>query len=432
LVAGGGKTALRKISTLLGCGARVKVVAPEGAPELADMVSDGRVVWEKRRVREDDFKTHSFAVLAAPPEISGELLLMARAAGCAAAVCASGADGDFALCAQAALDGCVVGVSSGGGDPSRAAALKRNILKTFGEPMTLLTRKSPLAAAQAALWTDALESAGFRTSLRFVESHGDRDRNRELSSFGFGAFVKALEEELLRGGGDCAVHSAKDVPAVPAEGCSLSAVLKRGSVRDVLVTRDGTELDALPPGAVVGTSSMRRRAQILYARPDLVCVKCRGNVDTRIGKLSSGEVDALVLAEAGLDRLGLPARSAPLPFVTSAGQGAVAAETLTDSPAEKILRQLNHLPTWYEVTAEREFLSRLAFGCVCPVGVNAVYSGGKLEMSAEIYPERGAPDRASVSGRAASAEDAAALAGELWDAMRGCPAARAITEGAAR
>jgi hydroxymethylbilane synthase len=134
-------------------------------------------------------------------------------------------------------------------------------------------------------------------------------------------------------------------------------------------------------------------------------------------------MDALVLAEAGLDRLGVSVSAVPLPFVTSAGQGAVVAETVSGSPADKILRSLNHAPTWYEVTAERGFLSRLASGCVCPVGVNAIYASGKMEIAAEVYPMEpgGVPERASVSGSVGSERDALALAEELWEAMRGMP-----------
>jgi hydroxymethylbilane synthase len=432
LVVGGGGVALRKITTLLRRGARVRMVSPDAVRELSDMASNGDIIWERRFARDDDFASHCFAVLAVPISLSRELAAMARSARCAADVCAEGSDGDFALCAQFEADGCFVGVSSGGRDPVRAAALKRKILKTISEPIMALARKSPLAMAQAAMWTDALASAGFNATVRTVTSHGDNDLKSELSSFGFGAFVKALEDELLNGRGDCAIHSMKDVPTVPADGCILSGVLKRGSVRDVLVTRDGTGLDSLPPGARVGTSSVRRRAQIGAERPDVVCVKCRGNVGTRLEKLASGEVDALALAEAGLERLGESARTSPLPFVTSAGQGAVVAEAVAGSPADKILRSLNHLPTWYEVTAERGFLSRLALGCVCPVGVNARYDHGMLEIAAEVYPMTPgpSPERASVSGSVGSGEDAVALADDLWEAMRDMPVTKEMAKGA--
>lgn len=432
LVVGGGGVAVRKIDTLLRCGARVRVIAPDGAEALEGLASEGRVLWERRRVREDDFASREYAILATPRDASVDLLAMARAAKCAVDVCADGSEGDFALCAQFRLDGCFVGVSSGGGDPARAASVKRNILGALSAPIALLTRKSPLARTQAAMWTEAIESAGHSVTVRAVSSHGDNDRKSELSSFGFGAFVKALEDELLSGRGDCAVHSMKDVPTIPADGCSLVAVLRRGSPRDVIITRGGGGLDSLPSGARVGTSSVRRRAQVLAVRPDLECVKCRGNVETRLAKLYSGEADAVILAEAGLERLGVGEGAAPLPFVTSAGQGAVVAEARTGSRAEEMLRSLNHLPTWYEVCAEREFLSRIAYGCVCPVGVNASYSSGTLEITAEVYPDDGGlPDRASARGSVASDDDARALGEELWTAMRDAPAVRGMAKVAA-
>jgi len=431
LVVGGGLLALRKINTLLGCGARVRVIASGVVDAVERLASEGRVVLERRVVCGDDFTSHRFAVLAVPRSVSAGLERMARAAACAIDVCADGSQGDFALCAQFEMDGCFVGVSSGGVDPARAASVKKSISTGFREPIVVLTRRSQLATAQAALWTEILGAAGFRTSVRTVESHGDRDRSSELSSFGFGAFVKALEDEMLNGRGDCAVHSMKDVPTIPVEGCSLAAVLKRESVRDVLVTRGGGGLDSLPRGALIGTSSVRRRAQIRHARPDIACVNCRGNIGTRLEKLFAGKVDALVLAEVGLERIGAQVCAEALPFITSAGQGAVVAEALTGSVTARILRLMNHLPTWYEVTAERAFLSRLAYGCVCPVGVNAFYNSGHMEMTAEVYPESGAPERASVRGAIGSEEDAAALADELWGLMCDGPVVREMRKAAA-
>jgi hydroxymethylbilane synthase len=432
LVVGGGSAARRKIMTLLGCGARVRMVSPAALPELEAMAENGTISWERRFARLEDFASHKFAILAVPGDAAGELAAMAREAGSIADVCADGRRGDFALCAQFGAEECFVGVSSGGSDCVRAASLKRRMMNSLGGEVTILTRNSPLALVQADMWVRALAGIGVAAAARGVSSQGDRDMNSDLSAFGFGAFVKALEDELLNGRGDLAVHSLKDVPSSVRGGCVLAAVLKRGSVHDVLLTRNGGGLDSLPARARVGTSSVRRRAQIMGVRPDAECVKCRGNVGTRLQRLDEGEVDALVLAEAGLERLGIDmGRAAPLPFVTSAGQGAVAAEVRAGSKMEGILKLLNHAPTWYEVAAEREFLSRIGFGCVCPVGVNAEYADGEMVLSAEVYPlEPGAcvPARASVSGAVRSAGDAASLAGELWDMIRESPAARSVTE----
>jgi hydroxymethylbilane synthase len=150
-----------------------------------------------------------------------------------------------------------------------------------------------------------------------------------------------------------------------------------------------------------------------------------------MSRLADDEFDAIVLAEAGLERLGLNAGNVyPLPFVTSAGQGAVAAEAVAGSVAESVLRRLNHVPTWYEVAAERAFLSRMSAGCSFPAAVNAMYERGEMSVSAEIYPARAgiAPAVSSARGSVRSAEDAIALSSALWDEMSGFPAVRLLNE----
>jgi len=191
----------------------------------------------------------------------------------------------------------------------------------------LLTRSSPLAMAQARMWKDRIESLGHSVRLLDVSTHGDRDRRRHLACFGgFGAFVKALEDRLLSGQGHGAVHSLKDVPSVQPDGLVIAGVLERGPRGDVLVTREGLLLEELPEGASVGTSSLRRTAQILRARRDLKVLCCRGNVHSRLRKLEDGHFDAIILAKAGLERLGIKVPFRELPFITSPAQGAVALE----------------------------------------------------------------------------------------------------------
>jgi hydroxymethylbilane synthase len=251
----------------------------------------------------------------------------------------------------------------------------------------------------------------------------------ELKEFGgFGAFVKSLEEELLAGRGDLAVHSMKDMPVILPDGCAIASVLPRGPVSDVLVTRCGCGLDSLPQGAVVGTSSIRRRAQAGRVRGDLKFVKCRGNVGTRLALLEKGEVDALIIAEAGLFRLGMSVSGAVrLPFITAAGQGAIAIEVRAGSPEEETARDLNHFETWCETMAERELLRLIGFGCVCPVGVRGEMADGTMRLDAALYSSRGECMEAGVSGRVASAGDALALASRLWGEMRAMPLAALIT-----
>ena len=296
--------------------------------------------------------------------------------------------------------------------------------------MILLTRGSPLARIQTRGWMDALESLGAETTLQAVSTHGDRDRTSPLPCFGgFGAFVKALEEKLLAGEGDGAVHSLKDVPVAQPEGLTLAGVLPRGPVGDLLVTRDGRPLEALSPGSRVGSSSLRRTAQGLRARGDLDFCCCRGNVQTRLRKLAAGEVDALILAEAGVRRLGLDLPSVRLPFLTAPGQGAVVLETRTGSVLESLARQTSHRPTWLEVCAERQVLGAFGKGCSAPVAVQGRHENGILDLRAEILaPDGSETVESRLAGPAGTEEEARALGDRLWEALAGTPLVRRLRE----
>lgn len=441
LVVGGGAVGERKIHTLTEAGAAVTLVSPEATGALRALAESGAIRWERRDARAEDFSRFSFALLALPPEPAQTIAALARERGCLICVCADGASGDFALCAQFERDGCRVGISSGGVDPARAANLKRE-LTGERDSFVLLSRRSPLALAQTNLWQEVFTRAGLPTRIRTVTPHGDRDRERDLSAFGgFGAFVKALEEEMLAGRGDGAVHSLKDMPAILPEGCELMAVLPRASAFDVLIARDPAvrSLEDLPPGARVGTSSARRRAQVRFSRRDLRCGPCRGNIGTRLDKLARGEFDALILAEAGLDRLGLtPSNALRLPFVTAAGQGALAFEAPTRPESAALAEAAqaeNHLPTWYEITAERELLRLMGLGCSCPVGVHGSWTAGKMELKAEIYPietetASDEPLITSASAAVASDDDAKGLAAALWQTVRTSPLVEGLRKAA--
>jgi hydroxymethylbilane synthase len=220
----------------------------------------------------------------------------------------------------------------------------------------------------------------------------------------------------------------KDMPVNLPPGCVIAAVLPRASAHDVLITKNGGGLDSLPLSAVIGTSSLRRRAQVRLHRKDAECVTCRGNVGTRLGRLERGEFDALIMAEAGLNRLGLNLeRAARLPFITSAGQGAIAIETRSGSWMEGAARELNHFDTWRETTAERELLRLMGLGCACPIGVRGKMRDGIMDLTAEVYsaePKDNPEDeRASLrlSGRVESDEDAKDLACRIWNEMRELP-----------
>lgn len=243
------------------------------------------------------------------------------------------------------------------------------------------TRGSALALWQTEYVAAKLRSIepGTELCVKKIKTQGDRVRNRALSQLqGRGFFVKEIESALLEEKVDLAVHSLKDVPTKLTGGLVLGAILERADPRDALLLRAGTgDLHTLHTGARVGTSSLRRRAQLLATRPDLDVADLRGNVDTRLRKLRAGEYDAVVLAVAGLIRLGLNERiSQCLPFdlmLPAPAQGALAVECRAEDAATLgLLQSLHHPPTWAAVTAERAFLQGLSSGCSAPVAAYAL------------------------------------------------------------
>ncbi len=252
------------------------------------------------------------------------------------------------------------------------------------------SRGSRLARAQTEWVRQRLHTVhpGMTTEVVIIQTSGDRITDRPLQSVGGkGLFVKEIEEALAAGTIDCAVHSLKDLPARVAPGLVVAAVPERADPRDVVVTRSDGGLGALPRGAHVGTSSLRRRALLCAVRPDLEVVTMRGNVDTRLRKLQSGETDALVLAAAGLDRLGVTPPNVepldPVTFVPAIGQGALAVESREDWAVE-VLRALEDPATRHAVEAERAFLSALEGDCFTPMAAHASVANGVLALRALI------------------------------------------------
>lgn len=254
------------------------------------------------------------------------------------------------------------------------------------------TRGSRLARAQADLAASALKAAGIACEIVPIKTTGDRIQDRPLADTGGkGLFTKELEEALLAGTIDLAVHSMKDVPAALPEGLAIAAVLAREVPEDVLVAE--APLDALAPGVTVGTSSVRRRAQLLRARPDLACVPLRGNVDTRLAKLDSGAMGAAIMALAGLKRLGLARRARHIlstdDWLPSLGQGAVGLEIRDgDARTTDAVRPLDHRATSIVVACERAFQAALDGSCRTPIAGLARLAGGVLSFRGEVL----APD----------------------------------------
>jgi hydroxymethylbilane synthase len=243
--------------------------------------------------------------------------------------------------------------------------------------LRLGTRRSKLATTQSGIVASAVTAAtGRAVELVEITTYGDTSQatNELLSQIGgTGVFVNALREALLRDEVDFAVHSLKDLPTADPERLVLAAVPEREDVRDVLVARDGHKLADLPAGARIGTGSPRRAAQLRLTRPDLEVVAVRGNVDTRVGYVASGRLDGVVLAYAGLNRLGRIGEATeffdPADFLPAPGQGALAVECREDdAELRELLGALDHAPTRAAVTAERSLLATLEAGCHAPVG----------------------------------------------------------------
>ncbi len=251
------------------------------------------------------------------------------------------------------------------------------------------TRASPLARAQAAEVVAAVRAgdAGVRPEVVTLSTRGDRDRDAPLSSMERGMFVREINRALAEGAVDAAVHSAKDLPAGPEEGVSIAAVSARADPRDALVDRWDAPLADLPAGARLGTGSPRRTALLGSLRPDVEVVPIRGNVGTRIARVRSGEVDGVVVAAAGIVRLGLAAAAAemldPDVFIPDAGQGALIVQVREgDREAGRIAALADHAESRAAVGAERAFLEAIGGGCSAPVAVHARLEAGRLRMRA--------------------------------------------------
>jgi hydroxymethylbilane synthase len=262
-------------------------------------------------------------------------------------------------------------------------------------PAILGTRGSRLALVQAEECAAILRESGIEVEVRIIRTTSEHLPDTPLAVIDQrDVFTRQLDEALLSGEIDLAVHSLKDVPTELPEGISLSAVTLRHDPSDVLVSDRRFTLDGLPREAVVATSSLRRKAQLLHRRPDLEVVGIRGNVDTRVRKMREGAADAVVLAHAGLERLGLDAPHTVIPpdvVLPAVGQGALAVATMRDHPLREPIREaLNHEPTERAVLAERAMLRALEGGCRVPVGATSAVRGNAVRLSGLVISPDGA------------------------------------------
>jgi hydroxymethylbilane synthase len=295
-------------------------------------------------------------------------------------------------------------------------------------PLRIGSRGSQLALWQANHIADRLRGAGHEATIEIIKTLGDAMQHVPFAAVGNagrdgkGMFTKEIEEALFDGRIDLAVHSLKDLPTDLAQPFTIAAIPERVDPRDAFVSLRHESFEALPHGARIGTSSLRRQAQLRAARPDVECLEFRGNVDTRLRKLAEGQVDAIILASAGLERLGLTQHRrecfSPLVLCPAAGQGALGIEARAgDERVLAALHFLNHEPTRYAVTAERAALKALGGGCQVPIGIYC-FAG---DAGYSIVGAVASPDGSQVLRVAMDRQqgDAAALgrtvAARLWE-----------------
>ena len=289
--------------------------------------------------------------------------------------------------------------------------------------LRIATRKSPLALWQAEHVRARLLGchAGLQVELLTMSTKGDRILDSPLAKIGGkGLFVKELEQGMLEGRADIAVHSMKDVPIELPDGLCIAAILEREDPRDAFVSGQYASIEALPEGARVGTSSLRRQCQLRARRPDLEILDLRGNVGTRLGKLDAGDYDAIILACAGLKRLGLDARITtaltPERMLPAIAQGVIGIECRCDDARVKaLIEPLHHTVTGQRTQAERAMNAKLAGGCQAPVAGYAVIGGAGIELRGLV----GRPDGTEIicGDISGPAQDAALLGKQLADEL---------------
>jgi len=286
-------------------------------------------------------------------------------------------------------------------------------------PFRLGTRGSPLALWQANHVADRLRSVvePRNVELVLIETHGDQVQDQPLSQLGgFGVFTKAIQQALLDQRVDVAVHSLKDLPTLPVPGLKLAAAPPRGPSGDVFVSRKHRRFVDLPEGALLGTSSLRRRAQLLNERPDFRLIDLRGNIDTRLRKLIEQDLDGIILAQAGLSRLGLEEHITdvldPRWMLPAVGQGAIGLECREDdADTIHLVEAVTDPATWSAVLAERAMLYALGGGCLVPIGAHTQIANGVLSLRGTVLSPHG--DRRIVDSHRGPSDKPLAIGNEL-------------------
>jgi hydroxymethylbilane synthase len=476
VIVGGGNVAARKAESLVSAGFPVFVVAERIDDRLRCIVTESGGEVAQRGYETRDVAGAAIVVAATDDsQLNERVVADARGAQALACDAAEPVRGDFTMPATRRVGDLTISVDSGGGAPAFSrrvatelaeslddsyagalrtlARIRAYVMETFpapergpilralaqrpiaelaAEPRSAIcaTRRSELAMAQSRAVAARLAERAVVTTLLGVTTAGDRNRQTPIERLGdTNVFVKELEQRLREGRADYAVHSCKDLPGLLPADMRIVTVSSREDPRDAFCSERYESFEALPRGAVVGTSSPRRRAQLASLRSDLRYESLRGNVDTRLRKLRSGEYDAIVIAMAGLNRLGTGARNvAPFAIdrvVPAVGQGALAVETRAgDDRFEAVLREMvNDREAELCVSCERAALRALRAGCSAPLGIHAQLAGETMIVIAFFAGSGAAPIRARVSGRVTTLEAAEALGAALAEQLQARDAA---------
>jgi hydroxymethylbilane synthase len=426
VVIGGGSVAERKIAALLDAGATVRVVAPTLTPVLAMLSEERRIESLLKRFEPGDVAGAALVFAATDDDaVNAAVVAAARAGGILVNDASQSERGDFSTPSVHRRNSLTIAVDTSGTSPAVAKLVRERIgalvEHSLSETLVCASRASRLAMTQTRLVMAKLARSGIASTVVNITTKGDQIQDRAITAIGTdNVFVRELELALRDRRADYAVHSCKDLPSTLPDDMEIVAIVERADPRDVFCSDRFQNFDALPKGARVGTSSPRRRAQLAAMRGDLEYATIRGNVDTRLRKLVEHEFDAIVLAAAGIDRLGERARYS-VPFSTenlvpAAAQGALAVETRRDDPLGAILRSaLNDGNAELEVVAERAFMRKMRGGCAAPIGANAVLdaASGTMVVRAAVGLEDGRVLRAERQGAASSVAEAEGLGSAL-------------------
>ena len=472
VIVGGGAVAARKAESLVAAGFPIFVVAPRIDDRMRSVLVENGMDYAQRAYSRHDLDGAALAVAATDDgAVNARVVADARALHVLACDATEPDDGDFTMAATMRIGDLAISVDTGGSAPAFAARIVRKLAAELGpqygealrtlahmrryvketfpagerapilralaqrpvdelasmQPTTLVcaSRRSELATIQTRSVAARLAERGITTTILGVTTHGDRERERPIDQLGgVNVFVKELEEALRARRADYAVHSCKDLAGMLPPDTRIAAITRREDPRDAFCSARYASFESLPAGAIVGTSSPRRRALLAALRPDLRYENLRGNVDTRLRKLDGGAYDAIVLAMAGLNRLGLRSQYV-VPFsvelvVPAVGQGALAVETRAqdDRLAETLRAAVNDPATELCVECERAALRELRAGCSAPLGIHAYLAGATMVVEGAYVAASGTLYRKRLERSVATLEEARALGIELCSHLK--------------